>query len=454
MAGSTTPYGRTRPSSTICIRSIRTNTTQPREPTRVYVYFDADNLYIAARLYDDDPDTIVARILRQGERVNSDDFFAVIVDPFYDHRSGYRFDVNPNGVRDDAIYQNTSRQLREWEGIWRAAAQIDARAGQSKWPFRSRRCRSILPADAGASTSCASCRVKANTPVGSRATAASTPALPERAVRLLRSRPRARSRHRACRPAYATAKSYSGAADDTTAEPSLDLFYKLTPALNGSLTVNTDFSATEVDDRQVDLSRFSLFFPEKRAFFLKDSDIFEFGGIGQLGDSAAFPLTRARRSRTAGRFSRAASALGDTGEPVGLDYGGKLSGRIGRWSLGTLAIRQDETPTTDAEQHLRRPRRCQRAQRVDARRHRDPRRPALEPRQLARRRRFPLPEQPPGGRTSSCSAMPGTNARAPKGSKATTQPSASGCKARIKQDCAAASVSKSCSRTSIRHSGS
>ena len=75
-------------------------------------------------------------------------------------------------------------------------------------------------------------------------------------------------------------KAYAPSVDTSDTEPSLDMFYKLTPGLNASLTINTDFSATEVDDRQVDLSRFSLFFPEKRDFFLADADIFEFGRIG------------------------------------------------------------------------------------------------------------------------------------------------------------------------------
>ena len=66
-------------------------------------------------------------------------------------------------------------------------------------------------------------------------------------------------------------------------EPSLDVFYKFTPSMTGVLTLNTDFSATEIDDRQVNLTRFSLFFPEKRDFFLQDADIFEFGRIGGGG---------------------------------------------------------------------------------------------------------------------------------------------------------------------------
>ena len=70
---------------------------------------------------------------------------------------------------------------------------------------------------------------------------------------------------------------------DWESDPSLDLYYRFTPSLTGSLTFNTDFSATEVDDRQVNLTRFNLFFPEKRDFFLNDADLFEFGRIGVAG---------------------------------------------------------------------------------------------------------------------------------------------------------------------------
>jgi hypothetical protein len=123
-------------------------------------------------------------------------------------------------------------------------------------------------------------------------------------------------------------------------EPSLDLAYRLTPQLNASLTINTDFSATEVDDRQVNLTRLGLFFPEKRDFFLREADIFEFGGIGGQRQSAIPGLnTLAQNGRPF--FSRRIG-LSATGEVVDLDYGGKLSGRVGRWELGALSIRQDE----------------------------------------------------------------------------------------------------------------
>ena len=109
------------------------------------------------------------------------------------------------------------------------------------------------------------------------------------------------------------------------------MFYKITPSLTGALTINTDFSATEVDDRQVNLTRFGLFFPEKRDFFLQDADIFEFGGLEANG--------RPFFSRRIG--------LSDDGEPIDLEVGGKLTGRVGRWNIGALSVRQDDSSQPD-----------------------------------------------------------------------------------------------------------
>ena len=92
----------------------------PSEPTRVLVYYDEDALYVAARM----PQTlqIVANILRQGQEFWGDDFFTLIIDTFNDKRNGYRFQVNPNGVRMEAIYENTTSINWNWNGIWRAAS--------------------------------------------------------------------------------------------------------------------------------------------------------------------------------------------------------------------------------------------------------------------------------------------------------------------------------------------
>ena len=132
-----------------------------------------------------------------------------------------------------------------------------------------------------------------------------------------------------------SSKQFAPKLTDNNAEPSLDIFYKFTPAVTGALTLNTDFSATEVDDRQVNLSRFSLFYPEKRDFFLQDSDIFEFGGIG------AGNATRAASHNARPFFSRKIGLSGSR-KPVELDLGAKLTGRIGDWDFGVLNVQQDK----------------------------------------------------------------------------------------------------------------
>ncbi len=95
--------------------------------------------------------------------------------------------------------------------------------------------------------------------------------------------------------------------------PSLDAYYRITPALSASLTINTDFSGTDGDARQVNLTRFSLFFPEKRDFFLNDADLFEFGRVAQNGRpffSRKIGLSPWARPSTSTTAARSAAALG------------------------------------------------------------------------------------------------------------------------------------------------
>jgi hypothetical protein len=145
-------------------------------------------------------------------------------------------------------------------------------------------------------------------------------------------------------------KTFTGSVRANDTEPSLDVFYKVTPALNAALTLNTDFSATEVDNRQVNLTRFNLFFPERRDFFLQDLDIFQFASLGRLntGNDNLENAATTRQSRENGRpfFSR---RLGITpaGQEVPLEVGGKLSGRVGRFDVGALGVRQDDSATVD-----------------------------------------------------------------------------------------------------------
>lgn len=317
---------------------------EPSERTEFYIYYDSNGLYVGVRAWVDQPGGITAQVLRQGGGIRFEDRVAIVIDPFLDRRNGYLFAVNPNGVRLDGLWKNTSEFLNEWDGIWEARAQRldDGWSAELAIPFRtlsfpthtsdwginlwrfigdrqemvgwSSRNRAIDPSTAGTMRGFRDLDQGLGLDV--------VPSL-----------------------SVARDRDLQGTARSTNFEPSLDVFYKLTPGLNASLTVNTDFSATEVDVRQVNLTRFSLFFPERRGFFLKDGDIFEFGKIGSIDPVVFQPPADLQNGRPF--FSRRIG-LRDTGEPVDLEYGGKLSGRLGVWNLGALAIRQAAYENVDA----------------------------------------------------------------------------------------------------------
>ena len=115
--------------------------------------------------------------------------------------------------------------------------------------------------------------------------------------------------------------------------PSLNLFYKITPSLNSALTLNTDFSSTEVDSRQVNLTRFNLFFPEKRAFFLQDTDIFEFGRIGSKTYDANVATSQSNRENARAFFSRRLG-LSSNGQPVENLVAVSVGGVLAAWQFG------------------------------------------------------------------------------------------------------------------------
>ena len=116
-----------------------TEYAEPSERTVIYVVYDDNALYVGARLFDREPERITARINRQGEEVFGDDWFSLIIDPFHDRRSGYRFITNPNGLRQEGLYQNVTEEQWEWQGIWYAAGSIDAQgwATEIAIPFKS-----------------------------------------------------------------------------------------------------------------------------------------------------------------------------------------------------------------------------------------------------------------------------------------------------------------------------
>ena len=317
---------------------------EPFERTTILLLYDDDALYVGARLYDSNPDEIAALNLRQSDSIGTDDNIFVTLDPFNSQRSGYFFGLNSNSVRHDGLWQNATDAYSEWDGIYRAQASRfeDGWIAEFEIPFKT-------------------ISFDQTTDSWGMNFIRNIPRFNSRSAWVSRNREYGPSSSGLAIgferlqqgigldlvPSLVSSRNKSFASGDTTSdfEPSFDLAYRLTPSLNASLTVNTDFSATEVDDRQVNLTRFGLFFPEKRDFFLREADIFEFGNIG-VPNGAVYGFGPGGQN---GRpfFSRRVG-LSPTGQPIDLEYGAKLSGRIGDWELGLLSIRQDEFAATDA----------------------------------------------------------------------------------------------------------
>jgi len=296
----------------------------PTEVTIVRVTYDDEYLYIAADLRDSDPSGIRAKQMIQGKMIFSDDRFWVTLDSFNNKRNDYFFQVNANGVRRDALRENNARFIDEWATIWVAESAVNENGWTTEIaiPFKS---ISFAP-DAGTwginfgrgivrkqEFNMWSSHERQDWPAYGGEVSGIEGIQQGRGLDVVPSINVSQQRDLVL------------GGDSSGFEPSLDVRYRITPSLSATFTLNTDFSTAEVDEQQIALDRFSLFFPEKRDFFLQDAGIFEFGNI----DTNGRPF-----------FSRRIG-LSSEGEAVGIDGGIKLTGRVGDFNVGTLAIRQE-----------------------------------------------------------------------------------------------------------------
>ncbi len=311
----------------------------PSENSQIYIVYTKDALYVGARFYDREPDKIGALALRQGDWSWGEDTITVMVDPLNQGRSGYAFDLTANGVRNQALYQNVTKQNWAWQGIWHGETRIDDQGwvAEIEIPFKT---LSFDPSNDVWGLNVARYIGRKTEQIGwtSRNRDMNPAAFGEVGGMSGAEKgigldvvPSARVRQ---------SKDFVTGATSDEFEPAIDLFYKLTPSMTASLTVNTDFSGTGADTRQINLTRFGLFFPERRVFFLQDTDIFEFGLIGGQNFLEDTTISRVERESARPFFSRRIGLSG-AGETIPIDYGGKLTGRAGGWEIGALGIRQE-----------------------------------------------------------------------------------------------------------------
>jgi len=308
------------------------NGAMPSEVTIVRVTYDDEYLYIAADLRDSDPGAISAKQMIQGKMFYSDDRFWVTLDSFNNKRNDYFFQVNANGVRRDALRENNARFIDEWATIWQAQSAVteDGWVTEIAIPFKS---ISFSPdSDTWGINFGRGIVRKQEYDMWSSHERQDWPAYGGE-VSGIDDIKQGVGLDVVPSVSVSQNRDLVMGGDSSGFEPSLDMRYRISPSLSATFTLNTDFSTAEVDEQQVALDRFSLFFPEKRDFFLQDAGIFEFGNI----DTNGRPF-----------FSRRIG-LSAEGEAVGIDAGIKLTGRVGDFNVGALAIRQEAAGDVSAK---------------------------------------------------------------------------------------------------------
>ena len=277
------------------------------------------------------------------------DSVMLYIDPGQTRRNAYNFEIGASGGRTDQLELNNTEELREWDTIWEGQARIveDGWIAEIAIPFKS---LSYEPSQTDVGLRCRTphppqertCRV-----VRLQSVARFHRCQPVRRPRRhrerhARPRPRRAGLRRVPRQARLAARRRRRGAPFTAGG---NAFYKVTPALTNTLTVNPDFSDSPLDLRQVNTTRFSLFTPETRDFFLQDVAAFEFGG-------RSFGRNSQDRVSNNGRpfFSRNIGLV--RGRPVSLIVGDKLSGEFGGFNIGALAVLTDKTPTGEGGEIL------------------------------------------------------------------------------------------------------
>jgi len=327
------------------------------EETQVALLRDKDNLYLGIKCYDSSSPDIIANEMRRDARIDSDDFFEIVFDTYHDQRNGYYFIINPNGVKRDATLGDEGKSYNpDWDGIWDCKTQISDEGWFAEIAIPWKTLRFDSNRDSLWGVNFARMIRRKN----------------EHVFWQLISRDAGRGglfRLSQAGDLRGLSNLHSGGAidflpyllgglsKDVDLDPSssqvkqmgIDATFSITSNINLKLSWNTDFAQVESDQERVNLTRFSLYFPEKREFFLDGADIFNFGSVsrrrggGSDGGSGNINLF----------YSRSIGILEGHQQPI---MGGmKLLGKVGSFQFGFLnmqtedfdAIEEDEDTEQD-----------------------------------------------------------------------------------------------------------
>jgi hypothetical protein len=319
--------------------------------TEVRLLYDDRAIYIGVFARDPEPHKIIVNELRKDFNTGSADGFQVVIDTFRDERNGYQFAINPAGAKWDSQMSNEGRdQNANWDGIW----DVGTRIGEDGWyaeieiPFKTLKFGPEELQTWGINFQRRLRRYNENSywsPLR-RQWSLSRVSVAGSYEGLEGLRPGANIR---VKP-YALANFNKVATNsvDPDYDAGFDVKYGVTTGITWDFTVNTDFSQVEADEQQINLTRFNLFFPEKRDFFLENSGVFQFGTSSQQGGGGGGGGGRQNASQDMIFFFSRQIGLSSTGEAIPILGGTRLTGRVGSWSVGALNIQQQEEDASPA----------------------------------------------------------------------------------------------------------
>ena len=321
----------------------------PSQRTEVRVLFDEENIYISAILYDD-PEGILAYQMQRDAPLMTDDRFMWILDTFNDGRTGYFFEINPNGLMGDGLITGSGGgggrggrggwggggMNKAWDGIWEARTfrRPDGWSAEIRIPFRTLN----FDQDADHWGINFQRTIRRNNEEilwrgWRRIEGLFKPIFAGDVVGIRKDEIQRGYGLELRGSAIGSWRNQPGTVEPTTfpRDISLDIDYNITPSLRASASINTDFAEVESDERRVNLTRFPQRFRERRAFFLEGSGVFSF----------------APRSGPQPFFSRRIGL--NAGQEIPIEYGTRMTGQAGAYEIGFYQIGTGQHDYTDGQ---------------------------------------------------------------------------------------------------------
>ncbi len=324
----------------------------PSQRTDARIAYDDTALYVAVYAYDTEPQRIVGMLTRRDQRSPSD-WIKVVVDSYFDRRSAYEFGVNPAGVKLDRYYFNDGVSDDSWDAVWdvEVAREADGWTAEFRIPFSQLRFRTMDGGPVGFAVM---------REVGRLAETSTWPLLSRNANGFVSQFAEVRGLRIGGAPKKLELLPYTVGAvslDPTSANPlvertdpagsiGLDVKYALRPGLTLTATANPDFGQVEADPAVVNLDAFETFFQERRPFFVEGSGTFQFNVDCNDGQCTGLFYSRRIGRAPQGSATTTHDEYSDAPSAATILGAAKLTGRVGRFSVGVLSALTSEEEAT------------------------------------------------------------------------------------------------------------